>query len=278
MILLPILLATCSPAPTPETRVIRIAVIPTEDSQEQLLHLKPLADYLSAKTGFSIEFQVTTNYTAAIEALRADHVQMAWLGPFSYVLAAEQAEIVPVVGGIRKDTGGIFYNSIILVRKDSGIVNLQDLRGHTFAFIDPASTSGYLFPLAKLIEEGINPESDFSNVVYAGSHTAAEFAISNGQVDAAADSLPSYELMVRNNSINPDDILIIWKSEPIPPSPLVARKDLGSDIIQKIQEALTAAAPEVISFEGELSGYAPVQDSDYNIIRQVARKVGLLEK
>ena len=126
-----------------------------------------------------------------------------------------------------------------------------------------------------LLEAGINPERDFKRVVYAGSHTAVELAVSHGQVDAAADSLPSYDLMVADGSIDPGELDVIWVSEPIPPSPLVARRDVGISLIDQIREALVAAGPSVVSFEGELSGYASVSDSDYDVIRSVARKVGI---
>lgn len=258
-----------------EQETLCIAAIPTEDAQEQLLHLQPLADYLSSELGVPVEFIVTTDYTASIEALRAGHVQMAWLGPFSYVLASDLVEITPVVGGIRRDTGDVFYHSIIVIRRDSGIVSVEDLPGHSFAFIDPASTSGYLVPLAMLLEAGIDPEQDFEEVLYAGSHTAAELAVAHGRVDAAADSLPSYELMVNNGSIDPNELEIIWVSEPIPPSPLVARLDLGTETIERIRNALVTAGPGVISFEGDIAGYAPVSENDYDIIRAIAGEVGI---
>jgi phosphonate transport system substrate-binding protein len=280
VLLICLFLASCSDPSSSknseEERTIHIAVIPTEDAQQQLLHLEPLRGYLSRTIGVPVEFQITTDYTAAIEALRANHVQMAWLGPFSYVLACDLVDITPVVGGIRKDTNNIYYESIILVRADSGIESLADLPGHTFAFVDPASTSGYLFPLAELLEAGINPERDFEAVVYAGSHTAVELAIANGQVDAAADSLPSYNLMVEEGAVDPEQVRIIWVSDPIPPSPVVARQDLGDDTIRRVREVLVTAGPEVISFEGEIAGYAPVSDSDYDVIREVAQRVGVM--
>lgn len=269
-----LLLVSCSAFPE-EPEPFRIAAIPTEDAREQLIHLQPLADYLSGELGVPVEFIVTTDYTASIEALRAGHVEMAWLGPFSYVLASELVEVRPIVGGIREDTGDVFYNSIIVVRRDAGIDTVEDLPGHSFAFVDPASTSGYLVPLAMLLEAGIDPERDFAQVVYAGSHTAVELAVGNGRVEAAADSLPSYQLMVDNGSIDPDELDIIWTSDPIPPSPLVARLDLGTETIERIRDALVAAGPEVISFEGEMVGYAPVSDGDYDVIRAIAEEVGI---
>jgi phosphonate transport system substrate-binding protein len=274
LLVLALLCLSCSTTPAEPER-IRIAAIPTEDAREQLLHLQPLADYLSAQLGVPVEFLVTTDYNASIEALRAGQVEMAWLGPFSYVLASDLVELTPIVGGIRKSTGDVFYRSIILARRDTGIETVQDLRGHTFAFVDPASTSGYLVPLAMLLENGLDPEQDFAQVVYAGSHTAVELAVANGRVDAAADSQPSYELMVSSGSVDPDQLRILWVSEPIPPSPLVARTSLEKGTIDRIRQALVDAGPEVISFEGEISGYAPVRDEDYDTVRQIALQVGI---
>lgn len=274
IMILVLLITSCSSSE--DNAYIRIAAIPTEDIEEQLLHLQPLAEYLSGVTDVKVEFVVTNDYTASIEALRSGHVQMAWLGPFSYVLAENMVDIVPLVGGIRKDTNDIFYNSIIFTHQKTGISSIDELRGHSFAFVDPASTSGYLVPLAMLLNNEINPEVDFSQVIYAGSHTAVELAVANGQVDAAADSLPSYELMVKSGYIEPDEIIILWTSDPIPPSPLVARKDLDPELIKKITKALITGGPEVISFEGEIAGYAAVTDEDYDVIRSVAKQVELL--
>jgi phosphonate transport system substrate-binding protein len=254
---------------------LRIASIPSEDAAKQQLHMQPLVSYLSDFIGMEVELEVTDDYNAAIESLRFGHVEMAWLGPFSYVLARDIVDITPVVGGIRKDTNDIYYNSIIVVSNDAEIRDLEDLKGHTFAFVDPASTSGYLFPLAKFKDIGINPEKDFKHVVFAGSHTAVELALAHGQVDGIGDSKPSYDLMVENGEIDPKLFTVLWVSDPIPPSPIVVRSDLSDDLIRRIQKAFLSMPPDTIAFEGEISGYKVVNDSDYDVIRSVANQVGI---
>jgi phosphonate transport system substrate-binding protein len=252
-----------------------MVVIPTEDVLEQQQHLQPLVTYLEGCIGSKIDLTIAEDYTAAVLALKYDHADIAWIGPFAYIIASREADVEAIAGGIRKDTGTTTYNSIIITRSDTGIHTIDDLKGRTFAFVDPASTSGYLVPLAMFSEHNISPEKYFSNVMFAGSHTATELAVYNGTVDAAADSMPSYEIMVQNSSIDPHKMSIIWVSEDIPPSPIVVQKRLGIDTITTIQKCLLQSNVEVISFEGAISGFAAISDGDYNFIRDIARTLGL---
>lgn len=257
------------------TLTLSMAIIPTEDALEQLRHLSSWLDYLEKCADVNIEARVTDDYSGAIQALRYRHADIAWLGPFSYILASQVADIEPIAGGIRKDTGKPTYNSIIVTRSDSGINSIKDLKGKTFAFVDPASTSGYLVPMAMFKERGIDPSVFFSNVVFAGSHTAAELAVYNGQVDAAADSLPSYRRMIAEGRISENAMKILWVSEAIPPSPIVVHRDLPEHVKHRLQLCIVNGDMEVISFEGSLIGFVIVRDEDYDVIRHVASELGL---
>ena len=135
-----------------------------------LRQYQPVVDYLEERLDMTIEIQVTNDYTAAIEAMRNKHIDMAWFGPFSYILAVEQAGAEAIVNGFRRDTKKATYKSIIITRADSGIKTWEDLKDRSFAFVDPASTSGYLVPRKMLIDNGIYPDNDFSTICYAGSH------------------------------------------------------------------------------------------------------------
>ena len=179
-----------------EIKVLRMGLIPADDAEEMLRSYEPVKEYLSEKLGMLVEIKVTSDYTAAIEAMRAKHIDMAWFGPFSYIIAANVAGAEAIVNGVRRSDGKSDYRSIIVARADSGINTLDDLKGKSFAFVDPASTSGNLIPRKILIENGINPEKDFSISYYAGTHNAVEYAVANGKVDAGADSDNSYERMV----------------------------------------------------------------------------------
>jgi phosphonate transport system substrate-binding protein len=261
-----------------EIDVLRWGLIPADDATEMLRQYEPVVEYLEEELGIEIKLQVTTDYTAAITAMQNKHIEMAWFGPFSYILAAENAGAEAIVNGLRRDTGKATYKSIIITRSDSGIETLEDLKGHTFAFVDPASTSGHLIPRKMLVENGIDPEKDFSTVHYAGTHEAVELAVKNGTVDAGADSDTSYNRMLNGGQIDSAENIIIYESEPIPGSPIVVRGDLPEDLKDRIQQALIDMDEQTIHEVGgwgDIERYIAVEDSDYDIIRETKELLGL---
>ncbi len=261
-----------------EIEVLRMGLIPADDAEEMLRDYEPIKEYLSEELGIPVEIMVTSDYTAAIEAMRSKHIDMAWFGPFSYVIAANVAGAEAIVNGVRRSDGRSDYHSIIITRADSGIETLEDLKGKSFAFVDPASTSGNLIPRKMLIDNGIDPDNDFSMSYYAGTHNAVEYAVANGNVDAGVDSDNSYDRMVEAGEIDPEINKIIYTSEPIPGSPIVVRGDLPTELKQKIQDALIAMDEQTlhqVSGWGDIARYQKVSDSDYDIIRETAETLGM---
>lgn len=266
------------PTDEDELTVLKMGLIPADDAEEMLRAYEPVKEYLSQKLGIPVEIQVTSDYTAAIEAMRAKHIDMAWFGPFSYILAANIAGAEAIVNGVRRSDGKADYHSIIITKADSGIETLDDLKGRSFAFVDPASTSGNLIPRKMLIENGIDPDNDFSTVYYAGTHNAVEYAVANGKVDAGADSDNSYGRMVEAGEIDPKVNIIIYQSDPIPGSPIVVRGDLPAELKMKIQDALVGMDEQTIGKVdgwGDIASYQRVSDSDYDIIRETAATLGM---
>jgi phosphonate transport system substrate-binding protein len=261
----------CNGGDDGDIEVLRWGLIPADDAQEMMRQYEPVADYLEEKLDLKVEVTVTTDYTAAILAMKNNHIEMAWFGPFSYVLAAEEAGAEAIVNGVRRDTGNTTYRTIFVTTADSGIRTLDDLVGRDFAFVDPTSTSGYLVPMAILLEHGIDPERDFAHVTYAGSHNFVELVVQNGTVDAGADSDTSYYRMVEAGEIDPDVNVIIYRSEPIPGSPIAVRGDLPRELKDQIQQALiemsTQSFYEVQGW-GNIERYVEIDDSDYDVIRE----------
>lgn len=261
-----------------QVKVLRMGLIPADDAEQMLRDYKPIRLYLEEKLGIPVEITVTSDYTAAIEAMRSKHIEMAWFGPFSYILAADVAGGEAIVNGVRRSDGKSDYHSIIVTRVDSGIKTWADLKGKSFAFVDPASTSGNLIPRKMLMENGINPDKDFKTVYYAGTHNAVELAIANKKVDAGADSDNSYATMVAEGQIDPKVNKIIYTSPSIPGSPIAVRNDLPQDLKQKIKNALITMDEQTIhkvSGWGNIAKYKEVKDSDYDIIRETAKILGM---
>jgi len=261
-----------------EIEVLRIGLIPADDAAEMLRQYEPVKEYLSEELGMPVELKVTSDYTAAIEAMKYGHIDMAWFGPFSYILAVDEAGAEAIVNGVRRSDGKSDYHSIIIARADSGIKSLSDLKGKSFAFVDPASTSGNLMPRKILIEAGINPEEDFSRYYYAGTHNAVEYAVANGNVDAGADSDNSYNRMVAEGEIDPKVNKVIYTSESIPGSPIAVRGNLPEDLKERITLALVNMDEQEIHKVGgwgDISSYKKVSDKDYDIIREIAETLDM---
>jgi len=259
-------------------KTLRIGLIPADDAEEQIRNYQPMADYLEETLGMEVEMTVTHDYTAAIEAMRAKHIDMAWFGPFSYVLANKEADAEAIVVGLRRDTGESSYRTFIVTQADSGIKTLDDIRGKTFAFVDPASTSGNLIPRKLFAEAGIDPETDFASIIYAGMHNTSALAIKNGTVDAGAYSDTTYRRMVEENQIEEDATFIIAKSPPIPGSPIVVRGDLPEEFKQEIKQAILDMDQQVmheVQGWGDIEKYVEAMDSDYNVIRETAKVLNL---
>lgn len=267
-----------SGAEAADPKIIRFGLIPADDAAEMLRNYEPVKEYLRKVTGIPVEMRVTMDYNAAIEAMRAKHIEMAWFGPFSYVLASEVGGAEAIVVGIRRDTGKSTYKTVFVTHRDSGIKTIRDLKGKTIAFVDPASTSGYLIPVSVLKKHGYSIERDFKATFYAGTHNAVELAVRNRKVDVAADSDTSYYRMVNAGEIDPKTNVIIHESEPIPGSPIVVRGDLDTALKKRLQKALVDMDEQTI-FQvkgwGDIARYEAVTDRHYDSIREVAKILNL---
>lgn len=168
---------------TGQTKLVMVFV-PSRETDVVLTSGQLLGRMLSVSIGIPVEAVVTTSYTAAVEAMCAGRADIGALNPFSYVLAHEKCGVE--VAAISVRFGLPYYRAQISVRADANINRIEDLRGKRFAFVDPASTSGYLFPAAMLKKAGFDPDKFFSQTVFAGSHPNVILAIYRGQVDGGS--------------------------------------------------------------------------------------------
>jgi phosphonate transport system substrate-binding protein len=231
---------------------------------------EPVVSYLQDYTHEKIVMTVTTDYSTTIVALQTGHADVAKLGPFSYILAAKQAEIDPLVRGVRANTGLAYQTPYIFVRNDSGITSLEQLKGKRFAFVDVDSTSGYLVPMAAFKKLGIVPETFFGQMYFAGSHDLAIEAVKMDKADAGCSNNLVYEQAIKEGAIQERELTIISKGEPIPTDVIVVRKTLAFNIKEKLLNAYLDM-PTNLSIEvfGE-SGYIKTYDKDFDGIREVA--------
>ena len=243
--------------------------------------------YLKKKLGMPVEFNFSTDYTSVIEAIRAKKAHIAYLSPFSYVLAAQTHDITPIAT-LGENGKPSMYHSVIFTNPGTGINSMADVKTRsktlTLCFADPASTSGHLIPRAYLVTMGLNPDSAFKQVIFAGSHPASVLSVASRKIDVGCSTMEyGIEKLERGNEVKAEELKILWESDPIVSSPIVARNDLNKDFVKKIQGLfinLAKDAPDVFAayiklYHPKLDGlsYMSVQDSMYNGLRKIARGI-----
>ncbi len=284
LILLPVLTAcqeltsSSNSATTSGTKKeIIMGLIPAENREEIEKQFEPMRAYLEKKLGIPVKTFAATKYAGVVEAMQRDKIDIAWFGPLSYVLAEKEAGAEAFAVGVRKSNGKSTYKSIYVVPGDSNIKSIQDLKGKNVAFVSPTSTSGGLVP-TYLVKKatGKMPEEFFGKLSYAGGHDAAELAVKNKTVDAAADSDITYNKMLKNGQITKASNRIIAESEPLPGLPLAYRKELDPSLKQKIKDTFLNAHKEIqVTGYGELLRYEAAKSQDYKIIRDMIQELGL---
>lgn len=251
---------------------IRVGLIPTEGGADIVKRFQPLMDHLHKTLGIEVEAVSASDYAGVITAMAHNHIDFAYFGPKSYTEAAEKANAQALVMECN-EKGEPGYYGVIIAKKGSGIETIEQAKGHVFAFTDPNSTSGYLVPNILFARDlKVNPKEYFKEVKFSGSHGASILAVKNGSIEVAATNNIDLDRMAEKGQASWNDFVVLWKSDLIPGSPMSARKDLP--------ESLKAAfAGALIMFNADkpglqklaIGGYAPANDSTYDVIRYMKR-------
>ncbi|MFC9839910.1 phosphate/phosphite/phosphonate ABC transporter substrate-binding protein [Rhodococcus sp. NPDC127530] len=274
---------------------LTLAAIPAENSTDLKASYDPVIERLQRETGATVEFVQASDYAGVVEGLIAGNVDLAFFGPFAYVVAGINGAKMTPLGAVVKDEGTPpGYQSYGITRSDNTSVNgLTDYAGKKVCFVDPSSTSGFLYPSAGLIEEGVvasGSEADISAAmtpIYAGGHDASALAVKAGDCDAgfAFDTMVD-KTMIDSGELAPGDLKTVWKSETIAGSLFAANDELGTDAIDTLKKVfsegmnVSAFIADGICSEGcritdeRAWGVVPAQDSDYDGIRHVCEVTG----
>lgn len=266
-------LAILLPGAANAQSVLNLGLVPAEDPRLMVADNQALIDALRQSLGMEVKPFVATDYNGVIEALRAKKLDVAMLGPFSYVLAASIAEVDPVAMPETQKQGAT-YHSLIVARKDRNIRTLADLKGRSFAFVDPSSTSGHLFPKTAMIRAGLDPDADLRSI-FAGSHDAGVIAVQNGKVDAAAVAEGLLDAAAARGMVKADELQVVWKSEPIPGAPVVMRRDLPAPLKERIRAAFGSMHDMPWSKGVIIKRWVPVSDDNYVVVRETAKVLKL---
>ncbi|KOG08634.1 phosphate/phosphite/phosphonate ABC transporter substrate-binding protein [Streptomyces viridochromogenes] len=262
-----------------------LATVPDESSSSVQTEYEPLAKLLERETGRKVRVEKATTYASVIEGQRAGKIDIAMHGPLSYVAARRSGvALTPVAAQVEAKGDSSGYRSYAIVKRGSKLDRVADFKGRKICFVDPTSTSGYLYPMAGLQKAGVK-EKDLQPVM-AGGHDASALAVRSGQCDGgfAYDAMVD-KLLVERGSAKAGDFEVIWKSEQIPGSPLTVSDELAPELKKKIVETFRNKANadylEQQGFcEGEgckidgYWGFVPTDDADFESVRDVCRLVG----
>lgn len=243
--------------------------IPAESDTATKAHWQPLMDWMTEQLGREVKMLTVTDYAAVTEALKYGHADIARYGSSSYVLAEREVDIIPVASIANDDGSLMAYQSYIIARP-----GVTDLNGATFAYVDIASTSGYLLPATYFMQNGI----ELGETVFAGTHPAVIEAVKNGSVDAGAIASTRWLAAVEQGVIDADELVILWQSQPVPRGPTVVRADMPEELRLAIQDAFINAPPEIVA-QCNLKNdrFGPAPPDVYEPIREIQRYIGLVE-
>ncbi|AVW93187.1 phosphonate ABC transporter substrate-binding protein [Celeribacter baekdonensis] len=271
-----------------EIKEFNIGLLGGENAQDRLNSNECLRAYAEEALGVPVKLFAPADYNGVMQGLLGGTLDMAWLGASSYagIYIQDPEAVEPVLIKINMD-GTYGYHSIGFARKESGITSLADMKGKTFGFGDPNSTSGYLIPSIEIPQagDGITMESGdyFGEVKFTGGHEQTIVAVNNGDIDAGvswADGQGAWEdgfnsgafrKAVDAGLIDMNNLVEIWRSKPIPEGPVVLRKTLPDDV----KATMTALVENMINTDadctygmaaGETLGFQPITHAAYESI------------
>ncbi|KFL25701.1 phosphonate ABC transporter substrate-binding protein [Paradevosia shaoguanensis] len=254
---------------------ITIGVSSGENESDAIARNQPYADYMSEQLGVPVKLIRGTDYAAVIEAMRSGHVQIASVGPAAYALARKiMGDGIAPVATTLDANGDRGYYSVIAVRADSPYQTLEDIKGKSFAFADPNSTSGYAVPSYYLSTQlNTNADEYFSDVAFSGGHEQSVMALVNGTYEAVAthwrnETAGNIQSMEKKGLIPKGSTRIIWKSPVIPNTPVMILTSLPQELQDEFKAALMAfPTKDPARFaeytRGDSSGYVEAKHEDY---------------
>lgn len=263
-----------------QAQVLRVSAIPDEAPTELQRKFKPLGDYLKKETGLDVQFTPVTDYAAVVEGLANQKIDLAWLGGFTFVQAKlrTQGGVVPIVQRAEDEK----FTSRFIVPAASPAKTLQDLKGKTFAFGAPSSTSGHLMPRYFLNQAGLQPETDFKAVAYSGAHDATVAFVASGRAEAGVLNASVMDKLVESSNPNAAKVRVLAVTAPYYDYNWTVRPGLDPVLVKKLTDAflkLDATRPdhkEIMDLQ-RASKFLPTKVSNYDGIEAAAKAAGLIK-
>ena len=245
----------------------------------------PFFERLAAAVDLPADITVTEDWVGISEALRSRTLDVAWLGPWGYVLANHNEPSIEAIATVKYKENPVYY-SVLMARADAPFDTLEEAIAQSqngeqlrLSLADVGSTSGWLIPTAEFERLGVNPKAVF-DYNEGASHAAQAIAVLSDQVDIASDYDRNLDVLESTGRINKSDLKIIWKSDPLPNDPIAVRGGLPDEIKAKLQQALAEISPEEAQelLPENYTGFVVSDGKNYEPIQNAGKSVGKLEE
>ncbi|HEX7687288.1 MAG TPA: putative selenate ABC transporter substrate-binding protein [Burkholderiaceae bacterium] len=263
-----------------QAKVLRVSAIPDEAPTELQRKFTPLGEYLKAKTGMDVQFVPVSDYAAVVEGLADGKIDLAWLGGFTYVQARIRTHgaVTPIV----QRAEDAVFTSRIIVPLDSPIHTIAELKGHSFVFGSPSSTSGHLEPRHFLMQQGIDPARDFKTIAFSGAHDATVAFVAAGRADAGALNASVMDKLAEAHNPNVAKVRVLAVTPPFFDYNWTVRPGMDPALVKTLTDAFLALDPanpaqrEIMALQ-RATRFIPTKPSNYDGIEAAGRSAGLIK-
>ncbi|GAB5605359.1 phosphate/phosphite/phosphonate ABC transporter substrate-binding protein [Sideroxyarcus sp. TK5] len=216
---------------------LRVMLIPADGGTEDgtKADFLPIFNAVTKTTGLHFDIRVGQSYSAVMEAMCLKQTEIAFFGAASYIPVRDKGCAKLLAVAVHK--GASVYYSGVFARADAPYKSLKDTKGARLALGDVNSTSSFLYPVAMLMDAGVNPARDMGQVVITGSHANSLKAVAEGKADLSGASFDSFEKAVKQGAIDPTQVRVLAKSDPIPQPPLAMSTALPQHIQKQLKDA-----------------------------------------
>lgn len=229
----------------------------------------PIINEVARGLGKKIKTIIVSDYEALTKYIKDRLIDIGWFSPMAYVNAKNELELIPLVSPVIN--GKASYYGYIIAHKDNSFNNLRDLKGCSFGFVDPLSTSGYIYPRKILLMENIDPEHDFKNIYFLGSHNNVIQAVLEKRIEAGATYNEALE-RAEKDGLPISNLQILKKTDPIPKDAIAVHPEISKDIIEKIKKEFVYLNEKreikQILRKTSIDGFIEINDSNYDVIRE----------
>ncbi len=258
---------------------LTIGLIPEQNVFKQIKRYKPVGEYIQKRTGIEIKFTVLSRYGNIIESFQEKKMDGAFWGSFTGALAIKKLGVQPVARPVNLD-GSSSYKGYIFTHRYSVIKSVDRMRHSVIAFVDKATTAGYLFPLAYLRDNGVkNIDSFFKEYYFTGSHDAAIYAVLNKKAEVGCAKNTIFDMLARNDPAIKDDLVILAESPEFPSNSFGLRKDIPFAIKKQMKRVLLEMDSDdegrkVLAQFG-VKKFIETTEKDYEAVFEITEKAGV---